>query len=215
MRQLKNLGLYEYVSSFFLLTHICFPKPHCLFLAKEVEQPSKLFPDQTETVAGLGCRASSLDGVLVQTFHSDVYAEWFPKLPFNFEDPPHLPGKTSPFASKPAQQSKRSSPPPPGTTHPAYSPPASPLPSNLVSSRPPSSPHLQKGPFCSINTPSDRGVCSVRVRDPVEREKKKETRSNALGRTRAGSSGRAGRVANALVYAIERIDASTPRRGTG
>ena len=27
---------------------------------------------------------------------------------------------------------------------------------------------------CSINTPSDRGVCSVRVGDPAEREKIKE-----------------------------------------
>ena len=52
-------------------------------------------------------------------------------------------------------------------------------------------------------------------RDPVEREKRKRTRSNALGRTRAGSGGRAGWVAIALVYAVERIDASTPRRGTG
>ena len=52
-------------------------------------------------------------------------------------------------------------------------------------------------------------------RDPVEREKRKRTRSNALGRTRAGSGGRAGRVAIALVNAVERIDASTPRRGTG
>ena len=31
---------------------------------------------------------------------------------------------------------------------------------------------MQRNDF-SINTPSDRGVCSVRVRDPVEREKKK------------------------------------------
>ena len=52
-------------------------------------------------------------------------------------------------------------------------------------------------------------------RDLVEREKRKKTRSNALERTRAGSGGRAGRVAIALVYAVERIDASTPRRGTG
>ena len=52
-------------------------------------------------------------------------------------------------------------------------------------------------------------------RDPVEREKRKRTRSNALGRTRAGSGGRAGQVAIALVFAVERIDASTPRRGTG
>ena len=32
---------------------------------------------------------------------------------------------------------------------------------------------------CSINTPSDRGVCSVPVRDPVEREKKRGTVRNA------------------------------------
>ena len=50
---------------------------------------------------------------------------------------------------------------------------------------------------------------------PCRREKKKGARSNALGRTRVGSGGRAGRVAIALVYAIEQIDASTPRRGTG
>ena len=49
----------------------------------------------------------------------------------------------------------------------------------------------------------------------MEREKKRGTRSNALGRTRAGTSGRAGLVANALVYAIEQIDASTPQCGTG
>ena len=47
------------------------------------------------------------------------------------------------------------------------------------------------------------------------REKRKGTRSNALGRTRSGSGGRAGRVAIALVYAVERIDASSPWRGTG
>ena len=50
---------------------------------------------------------------------------------------------------------------------------------------------------------------------PCGREKRKGTRSNALGRTRAGSGGRAGRVAIALMYAKEQIDASKPRRGTG
>ena len=68
---------------------------------------------------------------------------------------------------------------------------------------------------CSINTLNGGGCMHSPRRDPVEREKRKRTRSNALGRTRAGSGGRAGRVAIALVYAIERIDASTPRRGTG
>ena len=61
----------------------------------------------------------------------------------------------------------------------------------------------------------EEGVCTVRVGDPVQCEKKRRTRSNALGRTRAGSGGRAGWVANALVYAVERIDTATPRRGTG
>ena len=56
---------------------------------------------------------------------------------------------------------------------------------------------------------------SSRRRPCRPREEKKVTRSNALGRTRAGSGGRAGRVAIALVYAVERIDASTPQRGTG
>ena len=32
---------------------------------------------------------------------------------------------------------------------------------------------------CSINTPSDRGVCTVHVGDPVERDMKRETVSNA------------------------------------
>ena len=56
---------------------------------------------------------------------------------------------------------------------------------------------------------------SSRRRPPCGREKRKGTRSNVLGKTRAGSGGTAGLVAIALVYAIERIDASTPRRGTG
>ena len=49
----------------------------------------------------------------------------------------------------------------------------------------------------------------------MDREKKRGTRSNALGRTRGGIGGRAGRVANTLVYVVELIDASTPRRRTG
>ena len=68
---------------------------------------------------------------------------------------------------------------------------------------------------CSINTPSGGGCMHSSRRRPCELEKRKGSRNNALGRTRAGSSGRADRVANALVYAIERIDGSTPRRGTG
>ena len=68
---------------------------------------------------------------------------------------------------------------------------------------------------CSINTPNGGGCMHSSRRRPCRREKRKGTRINALGRTRAGSGSRAGRVAIALVYAIERIDASTPRRGTG
>ena len=68
---------------------------------------------------------------------------------------------------------------------------------------------------CSINTPSGGGCMHSSRRRPCGREKRKGTRSNALGRTRTGSSGRAGRVTIALVYAIQRIDASTPLRGTG
>ena len=68
---------------------------------------------------------------------------------------------------------------------------------------------------CSINTLNGGGCMQSPRRDPVERETRKKTRSTALERTRAGSGGRAGRVAIALVYAVERIDASTPRRGTG
>ena len=49
----------------------------------------------------------------------------------------------------------------------------------------------------------------------MEGEKEKGTRSNALGRTRAGSGGRTGRVANTLVYGIEQIDFSTPRAVLG
>ena len=59
----------------------------------------------------------------------------------------------------------------------------------------------------SIYTPSDRGVCSVRVRDFVEREKKKGTRSNALGRKRAGSGGRAVDRDSARGRADRRLDA--------
>lgn len=33
--------------------------------------------------------------------------------------------------------------------------------------------YMLGSPPYSINTPSNRGVCLVRVRDPVEREKKK------------------------------------------
>ena len=47
---------------------------------------------------------------------------------------------------------------------------------------------------CSINTLNGEGCMHSPRRDPVEREKRKRTRSNALGRTRAGSGCRAGRV---------------------
>ena len=71
------------------------------------------------------------------------------------------------------------------------------------------------GRQCSINTPNGGGCMHSSRRRPCGREKKKGTRGNALGSTRAGSGGRAGRVAIASVYAVERIDALTPRRATG
>lgn len=65
-------------------------------------------------------------------------------------------------------------------------------------------------------TPPAAGCMRSPIEDPRERQKKeKRMGNNALGRTRAVSVGRAGRVARAVVYAIERIYASMPQRGTG
>lgn len=63
--------------------------------------------------------------------------------------------------------------------------------------------------------PQRQGCMRSLIEDPREHQKKeKRMGNNAFGRTRAVSVGRAGRVASAVVYAIERIDASMPQRGT-